>query len=76
MADNADLADEVIAASTASNIEETRRGLRGPFADLRPIGRCHWCDTPVPPGRTHCSPAADSCVEDHLRQRRFNRRGY
>lgn len=71
MADIADQAAEAIDAEREHNIAQSRAS--GPFARLRPCGRCHWCYEPVPGGHTHCAPTDDSCAEDHEKHMRFAR---
>ena len=73
MADEVDIANDLAAAEAEAAVKAAVEGRAGPFAHLRPTGRCAWCDEPVPPGRTHCAPSVDSCHEDHMKRMRFDR---
>lgn len=72
MADYADQSDHKIEAEVADGIAKIRAGLTGPFAELPITGYCHWCHEPVGRGQKHCSPAVDSCAEDHAKYITFN----
>jgi len=71
MADEVDIANDSAQEALERGIEAAKRGATGPFANLNPTGRCHWCSEPVPQGRLHCCPAVDSCAEDHHQYLRF-----
>lgn len=74
MPDPADIADTSVSAFIESSIEAAKRPA-GPFAQLKPIGICHWCHEPVAAGRLHCRPVDDACAEDHAKRLRQLGRG-
>lgn len=66
MADDADRADGPIQQMIDAGRERARRHAA---RQLPAIGVCHWCESPVDPGRTFCS--KECCDDwDHDRQRR------
>lgn len=73
MVDIIDQASTTIEAQLEADLAKARTA--GPFANLKPRGRCHWCLDSIPLNRTHCAPSEDSCAEDHLQHMRFHQNG-
>lgn len=64
--DDADRSDQRITDTVDDGIARARRSLG---TDLKAIGCCHWCESPITTGRVFCS---HECCEDyrHEQQRR------
>lgn len=69
MADEADMSDGRIQQMIDDGIARARRTK---VKSLIAIGVCHWCESPVAPGRLFCD---KDCLDDHTHdseRRRIN----
>ena len=66
MSDIADDSDQRIQLSIETGIAESRKGLR----QLKPIGKCYFCDAPLDGDLRYCD--AD-CRDGHEKETRMHR---
>lgn len=64
--DEVDRAEERIEDAISDAIAKARRALGHA---LKPIGVCHWCESPVSSGRIFCSADCRDDYEANLRRR-------
>lgn len=67
--DDADRCDKRITDTIDEGILAARRALRA-ADNMKAIGVCHWCETPITTGRVFCS---TECCRDYEHERKRRR---
>lgn len=69
MSDIADDSDVRIQLAIETGIAESRKGLR----QLRPIGKCYFCDEPLDKEQRFCPAAESDCRDLYEKEKRMGR---